>query len=122
MKKKMSRKELYKYGLQDVEGLNCTGWVQGDKPLLIARIAGRMYVDVSQSFANHKLMFSFSCADYKRRNWRESASNPCYRWTFIEAFWSEVKMMIMISYHSNDEQHVDVHRGHSDTKTHFRKI
>merc|ERR1719209_1753896 len=26
--------------VKDVEGLNCTGWVQGDKPLLIARIAG----------------------------------------------------------------------------------
>ena len=32
---------------QVVEGLNCTGWDQGDKPFLIARIAGRMYVDVS---------------------------------------------------------------------------
>ena len=83
---------------QVVEGLNCTGWDQGDKPFLIARIAGRMYVDVSQSFANRKLKFSLSrhCADYKRRNWRESASNPCYRWTFIEAFWSEVQMIIVM--------------------------
>ena len=25
--------------------------------------------------------------DYSRRNWRENVNNPCYRWTFIEAFW-----------------------------------
>ena len=35
---------------QVVEGLNCTGWDQGDKPFLIARIAGRMYVDVSKHY------------------------------------------------------------------------
>ena len=37
-------KQKFKF-LQDVEGLNCTSLVQGDKPLLVARIAGRMYVD-----------------------------------------------------------------------------
>ena len=35
---------------QVVEGLNCTGWDQGDKPFLIARIAGRMYVVVSKHY------------------------------------------------------------------------
>ena len=49
---KFTHKKIRNISLQDVEGLNCTGWVQGDKPLLIARIAGRMYVNVSQTFVS----------------------------------------------------------------------
>ena len=55
--------------LGDLGAVNCTGWVEGFTKLNLSAFS--MIVP----------------PDYSRRNWRENVNNPCYRWTFIEAFW-----------------------------------